>query len=48
VVGFADHLTDLLLANTLFASAIFGGRCSAGAYQQIVKKYVKILFYLNS
>jgi hypothetical protein len=41
-------LTDLLLATTLYALAIFGGGCSAGAYQQIVKKYAKILFYLNS
>jgi len=32
----------------LFASAIFGGGCSAGAYQQIVKEYAKILFFLNS
>jgi len=41
-------LTGLLLATTLFASTIFGGGCSAGAYQQIEKKYEKILFYLNS
>jgi len=41
-------LTDLLLATTLFASAIFDGGCSAGAYQLIVKKYAKIFFYINS
>jgi hypothetical protein len=28
----------------LFASASFGGGWSAGVYQQIVKKYVKIKF----
>jgi hypothetical protein len=37
-------LTGLLLATTLFASGIFGGGCSAGAYQQIVKKYEKFFF----
>jgi hypothetical protein len=47
-VGFDDHLTDASLARTLFASAGFGGGCSDGAYQQIEKNYVKILFYLNS
>ena len=40
-VGFGDHLTVLLLATTLFASASFGGGCSAGAYQQIVKNMQK-------
>ena len=35
-VGFGDYLIDLLLATTLFASAIFGGGCSDCVYQQIV------------
>ena len=47
-VGFGDHLTDLLLATTLFVSAIFGSGCCADAYQQIVQNLCKILFYLNS
>jgi len=34
-------LTDLPLASILFASASFGGGCSAGAYQQIVKNLQK-------
>jgi hypothetical protein len=34
-VGFDSHLTDLSVASVLFASASFGGGCSAGAYQQI-------------
>jgi hypothetical protein len=46
--GFGDHLTDSSFAGILFASAGFGGGCSSDAYQQIVKKCVKILFYLNS
>jgi hypothetical protein len=29
-VGFDDHLTDSSLASILFASAGFGGGCSAG------------------
>jgi hypothetical protein len=37
-------LTDLSLASILFASAIFGGGCSAGAYQQIVKNMQKFFF----
>jgi hypothetical protein len=37
-VGFDDHLNDSSLARTLFASAIFSGGGSDGAYQQIVKK----------
>jgi hypothetical protein len=32
------------LASILFASASFGGGCSAGAYQQVVKKYAKKKF----
>ena len=47
-VGFDDHLTDSSFASILFASARFEGGCSSGAYQQIVKKYAKILFYINS
>jgi len=41
-------LTDSSFAISLFASAGFEGGCSSGAYQQIVKKYAKILFYINS
>jgi hypothetical protein len=37
-------LTSLLLATTLFVSAIFGGGCSAGAYQQIEKNMKKFFF----
>ena len=40
-VGFDDHLTDASLASTFFASAIFGGGCCDGAYQQIVKKIIQ-------
>ena len=47
-VGFDDHLTNSSLASILFASADFGGDCSAGAYQQIVKNMQKFFFYLNS
>jgi len=43
-VGFDDHLTDSSLASILFASAIFGGGCSTGAYQQIVKNKQKFFF----
>jgi hypothetical protein len=43
-VGFDDHLTDSSLASILFASASFGGGCSAGAYQQIVKNMQKFFF----
>jgi hypothetical protein len=35
-VGFDDHLIDSS-SSILFASASFGGGCSAGVYQQIVK-----------
>jgi hypothetical protein len=34
------------LASILFASASFGGGCSAGAYQQIVKNMQKKLFVI--
>jgi hypothetical protein len=37
-------LTDSSLASILFASASFGGGCSAGAYQQIVKNMQKFFF----
>ena len=40
-VGFDDHLTDSSLASFLFASSSFGGGCSAGVYQQIVKNLQK-------
>jgi hypothetical protein len=46
-VGFDDHLIDESLASILFASASFGGNCSAGAYQQIVKNMQK-KNYFNS
>jgi hypothetical protein len=36
-VGFGDPFSDSLFTSILFASAIFGRGCSAGAYQQIVK-----------
>jgi len=47
-VGFGDHFTDSSFAIILFDSARFEGDCSSGPYQQIVKKYAKILFYINS
>jgi hypothetical protein len=37
-------LTGLLLATTLLVSVIFGGGCSAGAYQQIEKNMKKFFF----
>jgi hypothetical protein len=37
-------LTNSSLASILFASAGFGGGCSAGTYQQIVKNMQKIFF----
>jgi len=46
-VDFNDHLTDSPFESILFDSASFGGGCSAGAYQQIVKNMQK-KFYLNS
>jgi hypothetical protein len=36
-------LIEESLASILFASASFGGNCSAGAYQQIVKNMQKII-----
>jgi len=42
-VGFDEHWTDSSLASILFASASFGGGCSAGACQQIVKKIPYVL-----
>jgi hypothetical protein len=44
-VGFDDHLTDSSLASILFASASFGGGCSAGAYQQLVKNMQKKIYF---
>ena len=46
-VDFDDHLINLLLATTLFASAIFGGGCSAGAYRHIAGKNAKIPSYFK-
>jgi hypothetical protein len=43
-VGFDDHLSDSSLATILFASASYGGGCSADAYQQIVKDKQKFFF----
>jgi hypothetical protein len=47
-VGFDGHFTDEPLASILFASARFGGGCSAGAYQQIVQNMQKILYQFIS
>jgi hypothetical protein len=41
-------LTNSSLASILFASAGFGGGCSAGAYQQIVKNMQKFFFILTN
>ena len=43
-VGFDAHLTDSSFASILFASTIFGGDCSADAYQLIVKNMQKFFF----
>jgi len=41
-VGFDDHLTDS--SSILFASAGFGGGCSANVYQQIAENKQKFFF----
>jgi hypothetical protein len=40
-------LTNYALASILFASASFGGGCSAGAYQQIVKNMQKKIITIH-
>jgi hypothetical protein len=40
-------LIDESLASILFASASFGGNCSAGAYQQIVKNMQKKIISIH-
>ena len=37
----------LIIASILFASASFGGGCSTGAYQQIVKNMQKKIIQLK-
>ena len=44
-VGFDEHWPDESLASILFASASFGGGCSAGTYQQIVKNVQKKIYF---
>jgi hypothetical protein len=47
-VDIDDHLTDLFLTTTLFASAIIVVAVLMKHTSRLQKKYAKILFYLNS